>query len=182
MRKRGGSKPKPLSENPLLAKHGVTNTFVDRFWKYVRKTESCWLWTGYTIKGYGAISKGRCGAGSMLAPRASWLIHRGDIPNGMYVLHNCPSGDNPLCLNPDHLWLGTIAQNNADMHKKGRNRTTAGMLQGESNPSNKLTTAQVLKIRQMCSNGSHHSDVAKQFGVDGSCIWLIANRKKWTHI
>jgi hypothetical protein len=71
----------------------------------------CWPWTGkIATNGYGYLD-------NMLAHRASWLIHHGPIPEGLQVLHHC---DNPRCVNPDHLWLGTQADNVADMMAKGR--------------------------------------------------------------
>lgn len=89
-----------------------------RFWAKVNKTDRCWLWTGAGgEKGHGVFSwDGRQGG----AHRFSWELHKGPIPDGLHVLHNCPDGDNPACVNPAHLWLGTIADNNRDMFAKGR--------------------------------------------------------------
>lgn len=90
-----------------------------RFWGKVRKTDTCWIWTGARTskKGksrYGNISfQGK----RWLAHRFSWMIHNGKINKNMCVLHHC---DNPPCINPDHLFLGTIADNNHDAIKKGR--------------------------------------------------------------
>ena len=87
-----------------------------RFWEKVLKTESCWIWVGCKQSGYGFIF----GVGG--AHRAAWKLLRGEIPDGMEVLHNCPGGDNPACVNPAHLWLGTHADNMRDMKEKGRGR------------------------------------------------------------
>jgi hypothetical protein len=82
----------------------LTESELARFWSHVNKTESCWLWTAGLFKGvYGCFKLRKK---SRRAHRVSWLIHRGQIPDGMCVCHNCPGGDNPLCVNPDHLWLG----------------------------------------------------------------------------
>ena len=86
----------------------------------------CWLWTGATVPfGYGRINGGRTGVGVLLAHRASWEIYRGPVPEELCVLHRC---DIPQCVNPDHLFLGTHADNVADKIAKGRARFgTSGM-------------------------------------------------------
>src|SRR5665213_1157711 len=85
-----------------------------RFEKKILKTESCWLWIGgKNGGGYG------CYQGTT-SHRISYWIYRGLIPEGMQALHNCPSGDNPSCVNPAHLWLGTQQENMDDKISKGR--------------------------------------------------------------
>lgn len=95
---------------------------VERFWAKVDKSrgpEACWIWTASTSGGYGRLGSSKFE--TVLAHRRSWELERGPIPEDMCVLHNCPDGDNPLCVNPKHLWLGTRDDNNADRDKKGRN-------------------------------------------------------------
>ena len=90
-----------------------------RFWKYVRKGNSneCWIWTGYKlVSGYGRI--GVCKA-FLLAHRLSYILHIGDIPKNLCVLHSC---DTPLYVNPNHLFLGTREDNNREREEKGRGR------------------------------------------------------------
>lgn len=97
-------------------------TPAERLWRFVEKTDGCWIWTGFrnTYKsrlstvGYGRL---RVGNRTLLAHRLSWEIHFGEIPAGMDVLHEC---DNPPCVRPDHLKLGSHADNMRDMYKRGR--------------------------------------------------------------
>lgn len=100
----------------------------DRFWSKVVKTDTCWIWIGAgstSKKGYGQIrlpgAKGR----QTSAHRVSWILHRGEIPIGLDVLHKC---DNPPCVNPDHLFLGTNQDNVNDKVSKGRQYTNRDIL------------------------------------------------------
>lgn len=91
-----------------------------RFWSKVAKSSSCWNWTSVTSKGYGRIRYGvdrQCKWGP--AHRVSWEIHYGNIPEGLWVLHHC---DNPKCVRPKHLFLGSALDNSRDMMAKGRQR------------------------------------------------------------
>lgn len=100
--------PKPLEE---------------RFWAKVNKTATCWLWTGAKAKnGYGLIQEGGRGLIPFYAHRYSYELNVGPIPEGLFVLHNCPGGDNRLCVNPAHLRPGTHAENMYDASVKGRMR------------------------------------------------------------
>ncbi len=108
-----------LHPNPNLARLGCSETIVKRFWRKVNKTQSCWLWIGSrNQKGYGLIGPGS--AGSMIgAHRLSWALHHGSIPDGLWVLHHC---DNPPCVRPEHLWLGSNHDNVRDRELKDRHR------------------------------------------------------------
>lgn len=145
----------------------------------------CWLWTGPSTKGYGTFSV----SGKLVyAHRHSWTIHRGEIPNGAHVLHKC---DTPLCVNPDHLFIGNNLLNVADKVAKGRQarglkhseavKKTA--LRGERNPKHKLTESDVLEIRQLHSTGTiGFKKLGKHFGVAYQTIQGIVARRYWTHI
>ena len=90
----------------------------DRFLAMVKKTKGCWIWTGFkNPKGYGNIQKGRRGGRPLMAHRVAWEIYFGEIPEGMQVLHKC---DNPSCVRPGHLFIGTAQDNTDDMINKGR--------------------------------------------------------------
>lgn len=97
----------------------ITPKFLERFHaKYQVATDSgCWLWTGAKTHGYGEVSYKH--SKRLRAHRISWTIHHGKIPDGLCVLHKC---DTPLCVNPEHLFLGTQADNLKDCYEKGRMR------------------------------------------------------------
>lgn len=145
---------------------------MDRFWSKVEKTDGCWNWTaGVSEKGYGLFSVNNR---NRRAHRVSYEMHCEPIPPGMQVLHKC---DNPRCVRPDHLFLGTGADNMADKVAKGREAHVG--VQGEKHPRAKLTNEQVLAIRSM--SGSE-GGIAGLFGVSVRAINDIRNRKSWKHI
>lgn len=134
----------------------------------------CWLWTGmtFTSNGRARIS---LGGKTTLAARVSYLVFK-RLPIGeLLVCHSC---DNILCVNPEHLWLGTCADNSRDMSEKGRTRLQDGVLNNQA----KLTGRQVKSIRSRCRNGELQKHIAKEFGVSASLIGLIHRRKIWKHV
>ena len=144
---------------------------VERFWKHVSKTESCWLWSGAKLKsGYGAFNRGS--AVVVTAHRFSFEMANGQIPDGICVLHRC---DVKTCVRPDHLFLGTKADNIKDMYAKGRGNPP----RGERSPSAKLTEDQVRTIRADCRSPRK---IAKQFDVARSTIRNIKKYRKWAHV
>lgn len=144
---------------------------MNRFWEKVKKTKSCWNWNASRhIFGYGFFSlKGKL----MGAHRASWIIHNGKIPAGKCVLHKC---DNPSCIRPDHLFLGTLADNVRDMDKKKRR----GFHVGEKRP-HKLTEKKIKRIKILSRKYSQYRLSAK-FKVNQSTISRILNGKRWAHL
>lgn len=160
-----------------MIEQGFSPTFADRFWSKVGKTNSCWIWKAYTTKtGYGQIGNGNK---IIRSHRASWMIHFGPIPAGKEVCHNCPGGDNPACVNPDHLWLGTRAENATDAGKKGR--LSVRHHYKHKHPKQKLTVSQVIEIRKQWP-GTTMKSLAERFGVCQESISFIVHRRNWSHI
>lgn len=143
---------------------------IERFWSYVKKTDTCWLWTGCsTHLGYAQI-----GVNYKLISvhRFSWEIHNGPIPEGKWVLHKC---DNPSCVRPDHLFLGTPKDNTQDMLHKHRDNGP----KGERQHCHKFTAEEVMKIR---ASTDSQSEIARQYKVNQSTISHIINHQTWKHI
>jgi len=148
----------------------------NRFWKYVHKTETCWIWTGAKAgNGYGVTSKHIDGIKRQVyAHRVSYELDNGPIPKGLYVLHSC---DNPSCINPKHLYTGTQLDNMRDCLHKGR---TA---KGHYLPQSKLKEKDVVNIRSIRENTNlTYRQIGLIFNVDAQSIWNIVNRKSWKHI
>ncbi len=146
-------------------------TSKERFWKYVNKIDkdSCWNWTGAKIKkDYGHI---RIKDKMILTHRFSWELHFGKIPEGLCVLHKC---DNPPCVNPNHLFLGTIADNNKDRDDKKR----CVNLRGEMHGCAKLTLNQVKQIQDLKGKFLQR-EIAKMFNVSRANIGRIHRNKIW---
>lgn len=159
-----------------------------RFWAKVNKNGSvvrtglgpCWEWTG---------AKDRYGRGHLsikdinyVAPRLSWKIETGDDPFPNLVCHKC---DNPTCVRPDHLFVGSHLDNNKDKKSKGRSRSSDRVKNqsGEKNFRAKLTEADVLEIRRLYDQEkATYSYLSKRYGVAQSSIWQVVKRKNWIHI
>lgn len=144
-------------------------------------TESgCWEYIG--AKAGSATLKKRYGYATAFGKvgyvhRTSWRLFKGDIPQGMRVLHFC---DNPPCFNPDHLWIGTCKDNSQDMSRKGRAaRHNFPIRRGADATGVKLTADQVLQIRSLFESGSAKWDLARKFNVSWGAINLILIRKNW---
>jgi len=142
-----------------------------RFWKFVDKNSSCWNWKGAKdYDGYGFI-KHKDGT-QLRAHRVSYEIHFGTFNKNLFVCHHC---DNPSCVNPEHLFLGTNSDNQLDMYKKGLGPD----LSGENNPASKLTLEEVNKIR---ADTRTHIKIATDYGISLGQISNIKRRKQWKKI
>ena len=128
----------------------------------------CWLWLGQPLRdGYGTV---QWGGRAMQAHRFSWLALRGQIPSGQLVLHRC---DNRICVNPDHLFLGTHLENAIDCMQKNRKPL------GERVKGAKLTKADVISIR---NSSLKVRELANQFRVAPSLIWRVRAKQSWRHV
>lgn len=154
-------------------KHAQLSLY-DRFFSKISITsKNCWEWMGAKdTKNYGII-----GFEKKLyrAHRISIFIHTGIMPV-QCVLHKC---DNPSCVNPDHLFLGTLKDNSQDMIKKGRNNPVH--LRGEKNPFSILTNLQVLEIKNKLSLGIKGVELARLYKVSTQTISAIKCKRAWAY-
>lgn len=133
----------------------------------------CWVWQGKKSHGYGHL---RVKGGERLAHRMAYRIFKGDIPEGLGVLHDC---DNPACCNPDHLHLGTQADNVREMHERNR----AGKARGEKAGNHVFTDEDVIRIREIyASKEMTPGQLAKHFDVSVPAIHAVITGKTWRHV
>lgn len=143
---------------------GKWGTPADRLWRSVTKSNECWLWNGPPNGGYGRIKvDGR----PMRAHRLAWTVTFGSIPDGLKVCHHC---DTPLCVRPDHLFLGTQFHNVRDMVRKGRARFATA----STAPRRNLTDEQVREIHRRRGLVSTRA-MAREYGVHQSNIVRVLN-------
>lgn len=142
--------------------------------KFERTPHGCWIWNAKTKNGgYGIIHVGGRHDGKWLyAHRLSWEFYRDRIPDGLHVLHRC---DNPSCVNPDHLFLGTQTENNRDRDRKGRQVAPRGTKNGMA----KLDEESIRFIR---SSPLSSVKLEKMIGVDHTTICRIRRRERWAHV
>jgi len=166
----------------VLGKPGHAKTDIKkRFWAKVAKSDDCWNWiASLDSNGYGQFVAEENGKiKHYRAHRFSWILHFGEIPkgngyHGTCVLHKC---DNPKCIRPDHLFLGSNSDNIKDMMLKGRHVSAPPT--GESSPFAKLTNNQVLSIR---ASDKKRNELAKEYGVHHNTIANIKLGRKWRHL
>ncbi len=169
------SKARRESRSTTQGRGTKPRSIEDRFWEKVHKTESCWVWTGcrFGETGYGAFCpRGTAPRG---AHRVSWeLAHGTPIPEGMWVLHEC---DNPICVRPDHLKLGTAKDNSEDMVQKRRH------LRNGIHPRGKLDPKMVQAIRLvhagMLVSGA---ELGRMFGIPEDQVHDIVTGKTWKYL
>lgn len=128
----------------------------------------CFLWMGSVDgRGYGSIKDSQ--RVTRRASRVSWQLTHGPIPKGMCVCHRC---DNPLCVNPDHLFIGSNADNTRDMLQKGRAHDRRGN-------NAKLTPEQVQAVRL---SSETPTKLAERYSISTSTVWLVKTKRRWAHI
>lgn len=165
---------------------------MERFWSRVDKTapDGCWLWTGPTThRGHGRIS---WFGSNTTTHKLSWIFHFGVIPNGLWVLHNCPTIDRPHCVNPDHLYLGTQADNVRDAVAKqqmasgdahGLRLHPERAARGERHGRAKLTETAVMAIRRRYASGVDSAAVlAREFDIGVLQVRNIVHGRTWGHL
>lgn len=157
-------------------------TIEERFWPKVDKSNpnGCWIWKGSFHHGYGSF---KFHGQSTNAHRVAWILTHGPIEDSTDVCHNCPSGDNRKCVNPDHMFLGTRSENTKDLWKKGR-----AVLpprpdnSGENSGRAILTDAKVIELRKRFANGESIVSLMELSGVNWVNTWKAATRRTWKHI
>ena len=164
---------KPVKKRPIA----------ERFWEKVdrRGPDECWPWTAFRLRGgYGRF---RVQPLCLYAHRVAWELEKGAIPSGMFVCHHC---DNRPCCNPRHLFLGTNADNMADMVAKGRQSHNGR--KGEKNSNSILSDDDVVAIRLALSEvggklpyGSA-AKLARHYGVSGTTVCDVYYRRRWKHL
>ena len=155
-------------------------TLEERFWPKVdvRGPDECWEWTACkNSRGYGLVWDS---GGYSFANRVAWELTNGPIPDVLCVCHRC---DNPRCVNPKHLFLATIVENNADRDRKARNNKGKHCNVGEKHGMAKFTETQILSIRkEYAGGGIYQRELGEKYGTDQSYISYIVNRKRWSHV
>jgi hypothetical protein len=169
LKRMAGCKPKP-------APYRFANSYIKD------EKSGCWIWQGKSRTGtcrlYGRI---KVDGISTPAHRYSWeLNNQQKIPDGMLVLHRC---DNPECVNPDHLFLGTHQDNMDDMKKKGRQAKGEKLNHPRAKGSNNgLAKLDENLARQIFAESGSQRSLAKKYGVSQTVIHNIKTKKTWRHI
>ncbi len=150
-----------------------------RFWAKVQITDGCWEWQGFCLpvtnhpelRGHGQI---RIDGRVVLVHRYSYELHHGPIPDGLLICHSC---DNPPCVRPDHLFIGTHADNTEDAYRKQR------LVQGEQTCTAILTAVIVREIRARCvTRTESYAALGRVYGVNEATIRALVHRKTWRHL
>jgi hypothetical protein len=156
----------------------MTSQDITRFWSKVNKDipSGCWEWMGCVNGwGYGIIN---INGKTWRTHRISWMLAHGEWPN-LFVCHKC---DNPKCVNPDHLFLGTHNDNMRDMVSKDRHFKGVPVC-GEHHPLHKLTDRTAIEIREKYASGKYtQRELAKQYGVSQRGVWRVIHHQSWNYI
>lgn len=150
------------------------------FEKHVIRQDGCWGWKGPIDHGGYPVMSCKRSIGPDRGHKASWVIHKGPLKKGKHICHSC---DNPICTNPDHLWIGTHKENNDDKIKKGRaNWVKPPHKPGSLNGSSKLKEEQVIEIKKLLDEGKSCYSIGPLFGVSKQTILRIKKGTHWSHV
>jgi hypothetical protein len=175
---------RPTGPAPKYLGTDVRSAIVDRItpslfetWCIPEPNSGCWLWLHNMTRGYGRMLwRSPDGAKRYAkAHRVAWELYQGPIPDGLVACHRC---DNRACVNPDHLFLGTIADNNEDKRRKGRARCG----KGERHWNVRLSAEVVREIRELAANGVSHADLRERFGLQSAHVSRIVRRGIWRSV
>lgn len=146
----------------------------ESFWRCADRSDGCWLWNR-PVDAASRYPRIRFGGRRIKAHRCAWELSFGPVPEGMHVLHRC---DVTTCVRPDHLFLGTHADNMADKAAKGRVVAPSG----EANPLARITGSEALAIRYAVDAGRSQTDVAREFGLDQTHVSRIVRGQAWAAV
>jgi len=168
-----------LHYNEYMVSYKKLYPLFPRFWGKMSapSDNECWAWKYGTFKKRGGYGQFSYNSIPSYAHRVSWELVFGEIENGLCVLHKC---DNPPCCNPNHLFLGTRADNNEDMENKGRSVKRGAL--GEKNINAKLTAQDITNIKRLRKTGKPRKEVAALFDVSIATISRITSNKAWKHL
>ena len=159
----------------------VSEKTIERFWDKVdkRDPEECWKWTGEVgTRGYGRLRKEGATKSRWTASRLSLLIHQPrEVTKKDFACHTC---DNPICVNPTHLYWGNNSTNQKDIVERGNRKMPESV--GEKNGFSKLTEGDVIQIKKLIEQGVPNTHIGREFGVTHSNISSIKRGLSWTHI
>jgi hypothetical protein len=176
-----------LSDEPIYRENGFRKDILEHFFSGVDKSGptpihapelgNCWIWTKRKNNyGYGQllVREWRAPKSLWTSNRVSWVLHnKSNIPDGSYICHKC---DNPSCVRPEHLFLGTPQDNSDDMYRKGRAAI------GEKSGRSKLKSDEVLEILRLFQLGVRQNVLANKFKVHPMQINCIVHRRSWKHL
>lgn len=157
-----------IEQNRRRGRRRITLEDPSEFWKRIQKPVGCWLYDGAKeVNGYGYLNNPLGDTPKYItAHRLAWILTFGPVPEGLVVMHKC---DVRSCVNPDHLKLGTDAENTED--KISKQRFVA-----------RLKPEEVVEVKRMLAAGEYQNAIAKKFGVDESTIHAIKKGRTWKHV